>query len=55
MRSYDYALIRVVRGGRQAQVAHLAGGHCLVPQHHLLRLQDHFLVHQLSRTGQEGL
>lgn len=36
-------------------MAHLAGSHRLVPQYHPLRLQDHFLVYQLSRTGQEGL
>lgn len=38
-----------------AQLAHLAGGHGLVPQHHPLGLEDHLLVHQLGRAGQEGL
>lgn len=42
-------------GASVRQSSHLAGGNGSVPLHHLLWLQNHFLVNELSWTLHESL
>ncbi len=46
---------RAERLGKICQSCHLADGNSFVPLDHLLWLQNHLLIHELSRTLHKGL